>query len=108
MAYQNAKAAKIEERLAHRACVGLVAHVMHVEDTAEIPRAALAEDELHGRGLKLAKNKGGRHRRERMGVRGDGREEEKKERKSSIPAMSLPCILIIHSINIATYHVLYF
>ena len=54
MAYQNAKAAKIEERLAHRACVGLIAHVMHVEDTAEIPRGALAEDELHGRGLKLA------------------------------------------------------
>ena len=47
-------------------------------------------------------------KRERMGVRGDGREEEKKERKSSIPAMISPCILIIHSINIATYHVLYF
>ena len=42
------------------------------------------------------------------GVRGDGREEEKKERKSSIPAMISRCILIIHSINIATYHVLYF
>ena len=55
--------------------------------------------------------------RERKGRKAQKREdgserrregEEKKERKSSIPAMSLPCILIIHSINIATYHVLYF
>ena len=56
--------------------------------------------------------------RERKGRKGQKREDgserrleegrKKKERKSSIPAMISPCILIIHSINIATYHVLYF
>ena len=64
MAYQNAKVAPrlihFKECLARRAWVGLVAHVTHVGDAAEIPRSAfprLAGDELHGRGLKLAKNK---------------------------------------------------
>ena len=41
---------------------------MHVEDTTEIPRGALAEDELHGRGLN-----GSERRRE------GGRKKRKKE-----------------------------
>ena len=46
VAYQNATAAPrlihFVERLARRACVGLVAHVTHAGDAAEIPRGALA------------------------------------------------------------------
>ena len=46
VAYQNTRAAPrlihFEECLARRACIGLVAHVTHVRDAAEIPRGALA------------------------------------------------------------------
>ena len=75
MAYQKAKAAKIEERLAHRACVGLVAHVMQVEDTAEIPRGALAEDELR---VKISQEQ---EMRERKGKKGQKREDGSERRR---------------------------